>query len=296
MGCFSSPSSSVPTPQLANPAVLQQQAQTAAGQNVTNSIALGEQVYPGLADARRQAISSLSSNLNNPVMFNPVNAPPLAANPLWDAAYKQTQNDLALGGQLPPEVRDQIARTAAATTGQAGQIGQAGANYTARDIGLNAYQIQQQRLQNAVNVGAQQTATNTGQQALQSQVQQFNSQFGANVGLQNNTQALQNAALITGLQLPASGLDPGQIASIGIANTNAQNSAAQQQAALAAQNQNASNSLWGSLLSTGLQAAGTVGGAYLGTLAAPGIGTVGGAAVGNAVGSQVGKSLASSLS
>lgn len=233
---------------------------------------------------------------------------------LLNQAIARAQEELALGGSLPLDVRNLVARTAAARAGNVtGNLG-LGRDMTARDLGLTSLQLAQQRLQNAqslgqaqlgadqFNVGTElQTALANAQArnaaaAQNAQMRQSASQFTAgaqNQASQLNAQLAQQAALanaasrqnasqfdagntlniaqllgqLTGqdfsralagaqfgqsIQSPIVGLDPSAIANLAVGNSNAQQSALQNAAAIRASGAQGTSQLGGQLLGFGL--------------------------------------------
>lgn len=260
----------IPPYQPVNVNALQTQATQEAAQNQASSEALQEQLFPGSTASRAAAISSLTNGLNNNYVATPVTAPALQSSPLMNAAYANAQSQLALGGALPPSVQ---AATTLASGEQAGQSGLLGSSLqapVAESLGLTSYGLEQQRQQTAATLGQQQLATNTGQQALQNQVNQFNAQFGASVATQNRAQNLQAASQISSMQLPASGLNPGQLAGVTIANNQSLNAYNQQQAAAQVQQQNTNASLLSQIYQTLLGHAATLSANATGGAVTPG--------------------------
>lgn len=256
--CFGGESAAPPPPKTVNIPQLQALATGAARQNVTNSLALQSQVFPGLNAAQNAAIGQVGSNVNSPYIFNPIGTPFLANSPLLDSASNYAQNEMNLGYQLPRDVQAQVARQAGARHFQSGLRGSGLANATAADIGLTSLQVGQQRFQNAAALGQFQQAQNEQQQALKNSIDQFNAQFGANVAMNNRTNALAAAGLLTGIGAPKAGLDPGDIASVEVGNVNQQNAYNQQVAAVQAEQENSNNSMWGNIIGNIIGAAGIV--------------------------------------
>lgn len=88
-------------------------------------------------------------------------------------AIEAARADLALGGQLPQDVRNLIARTAAARSGSvAGNLG-LGRDMTARDLGLTSLQLRNQRLDRAAQIGAQEAALEQANAALRARAEEF---------------------------------------------------------------------------------------------------------------------------
>jgi hypothetical protein len=92
---------------------------------------------------------------------------------LTRAAIEQARADLALGGELPQDVRNLIARTAAARSGAiTGGLG-LGRDITARDLGLTSLDLRNRRLANAASIGAQEAALEQANAAMRTQAEQF---------------------------------------------------------------------------------------------------------------------------
>jgi hypothetical protein len=92
---------------------------------------------------------------------------------LTRSAVEQAAADLALGGQLPQDVRNLVARTAAARSGAvSGGLG-LGRDITARDLGLTSLDLRNQRLARAAALGGQEAALEQANAAMRSQAEQF---------------------------------------------------------------------------------------------------------------------------
>ncbi len=260
--------------------LLQQQAQAAAAQNAANSAALEAQYNPGAQELRagslQALLAGLSPNGQTTAIQNLISqqaGQPLTVNPapqydsaLTRAAVAKAQQDLALGGQLPFDVRNLIARKALAQSGAvSGGLG-LGRDITARDLGLTSLQIEQQRLNNAATLGNAEAALGAGNASLR---QNYNAQslaaqqyardnllnsgnFLSNIQGGDFARALAAAQLGQGITPPASGLDPGSIANIAVGNVNNMNNAAQQAAALRVQQANGQTNLAAQGIGTGL--------------------------------------------
>ncbi len=277
---------------------LQGQAQNIAIQNAVNSAALERQFNPGAAQLRQGSLEALLASLNpengaalagmaaggppgiNNSLMSQITAQagqPLATtgfdSALSRAAIERAMGDLSLGGQLPQDVRNLVARNAAARSGTvSGGLG-LGRDISARDLGLTSLDLSQRRLQNAAQLGQQEAALEQANAALRSQSEQF----GRNNLLQsqgavaqqdqlaagnyfNQANLLQSIAsgdfarAIAAAQLgqniaqPASGLDPGSIANLAVGNSNAVANQAQNAAAIKAQSANQLLGLGGNLL------------------------------------------------
>jgi hypothetical protein len=270
---------------------LQSQAQNIAIQNAQNSAALERQFNPGAAQLRQGSLQALLASLNpetgdalsaliangapgtsggNQALLNQIQGQ--AGQPLTNtnfdsaltrAAVAQAQADLALGGNLPQDVRNLVARNAAAKSGTvSGGLG-LGRDISARDLGLTSLDLSNRRLQNAAAIGQQEAALEQANAAMRLQGEQF----GRNNLLQsqqalaqqdqmasgnyfNQANLLQSIAsgdfarAIAAAQLgqniaqPISGIDPGSVANLAVGNSNAVASQAQNAAALKAQSAN----------------------------------------------------------
>lgn len=131
---------------------------------------------PGLSEiAARPAASAGNTELLNRVLAQA--GQPLTStgfeSSLTRAAIEAAQRDLALGGQLPQDVRNLIARTAAGRSGAvSGGLG-LGRDMTARDLGLTSLDVYNRRLQNAAEIGSQEAALEQANAAMRAQSEQF---------------------------------------------------------------------------------------------------------------------------
>jgi hypothetical protein len=241
--------------------LLDQQARDLSKKNAADSIALEKQFSPETEALRRQSAGALlpytqgadttrdtlRSSLYND--FNNANTDTLGRSALLDEAIAKARNDLALGGQLDVSTRNEVTRRAGASAAgvSGGRVG-LGRDISARDLGLRSLDLQNSRLAAAGQFG------NADQAVLQAQAAQR---------AQNNQRRLSTASLISDLggqtfaerlglaqfgqsiQRPQTGLDPSSLVDLTVGNTNASNAAAQQQAALAAQNANNNAQLMG---------------------------------------------------
>ncbi len=273
-----------------NIADLQTQAQNVAKQNAANSAALEAQYNPGAQQLRSGSLQALLDGLNPRSQNGELSAriAAQAGQPLsrisapgaeqYDSALtrqavEQAAADLALGGELPQDVRNLVARNALARSGSVtGGLG-LGRDLTARDLGLTSLDLRNKRLQNAAALGAQEAALGQGNAALR----QANDSLGVNVaGLNlqgeqygrgnlfdsasflNNIQsgdfqrALAAAQLGQNIAAPTAGLDPGSVVNLAVGNSNLAANSAQQAAALQAQAGNQKSALGGQLLGTSL--------------------------------------------
>ncbi len=171
-----------------------------------------------------------------------------ANTPLLNAAIEKARSDLALGGGLSPDAQNLATRQALAKAGVVGGGLGLGRDLVARDLGLTSMQVEQQRLQNASQLGGQEL-----------QLGQFNASNLLNhINLLNQLNQsgfgrdLATAQYAESIGRPTVGIDPGSAANLQIAQQNAQGAAAANTANIKGQqNQNY------------LQAAGQIGGALM---------------------------------
>lgn len=245
---------------------LDQQARDLSKRNVADSIQLEKQYSPETEALRRQATASLlpyttgadtgRDQLRTDLYgdFTKAGNNPLARSSLLDDAIAKARADLALGGGLDTATRNEVTRASGARAAgvSGGRLG-LGRDISARDLGLKSLDLQNARLAAASQLGGQDQAT------LQAQ---------ANQDAQNAQRRLSTASLISDLQgqtfaqrlglaqfgqsiaRPQTGLDPSSLVDLTVGNTNASNAAAQQQAAIAAQNANGQMQMGGQLLGT----------------------------------------------
>ncbi len=263
-----------------NIAALDQQARDLAQRNAAESAALEARYNPGAAELRAGSLQSVldglprspeTERLSALIMAqagNPLTAPATQQfdSALTRQAVEQAAADLALGGELPQDVRNLVARTALARSGEVtGGLG-LGRDITARDLGLTSLDLRNRRLANAATLGAAEAGleganANLRQQAgaLGLQAQQYgrnnlfdSASFIQNMGSGDFARALAAAQLGQNIAAPMSGLDPGSVVNLAVGNSNLAATAGQNAAALAAQTGNNKSALGGQLLGTGL--------------------------------------------
>ena len=219
-----------------------------ARRNALESAELEQQLTPEVTNLRRTATqgvtnqlgdspeasaasSYLMGNLGKPVAGE-------ARSPLLQAAIEKARAELGLGGQLDVETKNQVMRAGLAKSGAvSGGLG-LGRDITARDLGLTSLGLQQQRLQNAAQLGGQEQG-----------MEEFNvgTQFNNAANLLNQVQLLRSigdarfgrnlaaAQLGQSIQRPVVGLDPGSIADVTVGNANSRGAALSNQANIAGQ-------------------------------------------------------------
>jgi hypothetical protein len=182
----------------------QQAAQSIAFQNAANSRTLEDMYNPGAGAVRTAGLDALLGQINAPSQgiqgqlpgaYTPGSAPVSAANqellarvsaqagkPLEGASYDsaltraaiaKAQSDLALGGMLPQDVRNLIARQGLAKSGTVSQGLGLGRDIVARDLGLTSLQLENARLQQALQAGQAEVGLNQGNAAMGLQAQQY---------------------------------------------------------------------------------------------------------------------------
>lgn len=184
----------------------QQAAQAVAQQNAANSAELEQQYNPGAQELRSGSLQSLLANLNAPqqgvegtlpTVPTPGTAPVSAQNqallaqvaaqagqpltgvgydsPLTRAAIAKAQQDLALGGALPQDVAQLVARKAFAQAGAmtGGRSLGAGRDITARDLGLTSLDLERQRMQQALQAGGAEAGLEGANAAMRLAAQQY---------------------------------------------------------------------------------------------------------------------------
>lgn len=270
---------------------LQAQAQNIAQQNAAASAALENQYNPGASQLRSGSLEALLAQLNSSDPRTAALADMIAAqagqglstpatqqydSALTRQAIEAASRDLALGGELPQDVRNLVARNALARAGSVtGNLG-LGRDITARDLGLTSLDLYNRRLANAATIGGQEAALESGnaqlrqragELGLQAELYGRNNLFDSANFLQSMNsgdfaRALAAAQFGQNIAQPVSGLDPGSVANLAVGNANATAQQAQNAAAIKAQQ---ANSLAG--LGTGLIGLGAS--TYLNRPAAP---------------------------
>ncbi len=245
---------------------LNTQVQGQAQSNAALSNQLEQQYNPYINALRQSSAANLNQYLSPSSSeqglyggllngFNSAASGPAAASPLFTSAANAAQQQLNLGGTLDQETQNQIMRAGAAKSGMmagpGGGLG-LGRDISARDLGLTSLQLQNQRMTNAANIGS--TQQNYGLSAQQLQLQQMMGLGG--LANQMNQQQFGNAFNLAqftqGIQQPQVGLSGNNIASIATGNSNMQNNANQQSAAINAQSAQGQARFDGQMLGYGL--------------------------------------------
>lgn len=246
------------TPQSVDIDALNKQASTLAGENARASIALENELTPEVSRLRSESIQALIGDIEGEDKYTNLLRDRYSAIlggagggdlSLLRQANDAAAADLALGGEIPLDVRNQVTRLAAANAAgvSGGGLG-GGRDMAARDLGLTSLQLRDNRLTNALSSG--QAYFNAGQGEL---ANQFNALGGitnlSNTGF-GRRQAL--ATLGQAIERPQVGLSQGSIADISIGNNNSANAAAQNNAAVKSQMWNSFGQLGGQLAGAGL--------------------------------------------
>ncbi len=209
---------------------LGQSTQDLSKQNALASAELERQLTPEVQQLRTSANQNLLNGLNSnrydmsgnqSLLQSQVGQP--ANTPLLNAAIEKARGDLALGGQLSTDAQNLATRQALAKAGTVGGGGLGlGRDLVARDLGLTSMQVEQQRLQNASQLGGQEL-----------QLGQFNASNLLNhINLLNQINSngfgrdLATAQYAESIARPTVGIDPGSAANLQIAQQNAQGAAA----------------------------------------------------------------------
>ncbi len=269
-----------PAPQV-NIAQTDAQARQTAIQNAIDSAALERQFNPGAAELRQGGLQALMASLNagtperdalgSRIMVQA--GQPLSVGPaqqydsaLTRQAVEAASRDLSMGGQLPQDVRNLVARNALAKSGSVTGRLALGGDITARDLGLTSLDLYNRRLQNAASLGAQEAGIASGNAQLRAgndaqalAAQQYGRQnlfdsasFFDQINSGNFARSLAAAQLGQNIAQPQSGLDPSAIANLAIGNVNAQAGKDQQTAALQVGAANARAAAGAQLMGTGL--------------------------------------------
>lgn len=251
-------------------ASLDQQARDLSKRNAADSAALEQQFAPEVYNLRQQATSSLLpyTGTNNSLSstgqtlrsdlygdFSRAGGAQLQQSGLLSDAVARARADLALGGALDTNTRNEISRRAAANAGMVGGGGLGlGRDLSARDLGISAMQLGNQRLNTAAAIGAQDQAFNNAasQFGLQNTAQRLSSAgLISDLGQQDFNRQFQLAQFGQSIARPETGLDPSSLVNLTTGNQNAANAAAQNAAAVQAQSANAMMGLGGNLIGTG---------------------------------------------
>jgi hypothetical protein len=183
--------------------------------NLAKSLELEGKYLPGTAQLRSQADFELSKQLtgNTPAMQarNSLLSSLGEANPALKESAASILASLRRGGRLDPETQNAVVRGALQSAGAAGIAGSgASRGLVARDLGLTSLSLLTARQQAALGAGS----------ALSNDLA---SRMGLATGAVNADTARVGslASLIDARALPESGLSPGSIADLYVAENNA---------------------------------------------------------------------------
>lgn len=285
-------------------------AEQQAARNIQNSLALEQQYTPENAALRKAGIENLLAyNAASPeltallssrygsgsgtyggdvgaqsVTVTDVESPTSVNSQLLQSAVDRAAAELALGGELPQDVKNLVARNALAKAGRVGTL-QLGRDITARDLGLTSLDLAQRRLANAqslgqadlaagqynssaaqraaeINAAARNAAGLSNAQLAQSAAQfnagqrqqsgQFDAQFLQSLMNGEFNRLLSTAQFGQSLTPPIAGLDPSAIANLAVGNQNAQTAAGLQASQIGAAGAQGMTQLGGQLIGAGV--------------------------------------------
>lgn len=184
--------------------ILQQQAQAVAQQNAAAAKALEDQYNPGASALRETSLQALIDKLaaQNPGPVGTLPSVPevtalptsgtneallaqiaaQAGQPLQNVGYDspltrdaiaKARADLALGGLLPQDVRNMVARNAFARSGMVSGGTRLGRDITARDLGLTSLDLERARLQAALQAGSAEAGLEGANAAMRLSAEQY---------------------------------------------------------------------------------------------------------------------------
>lgn len=241
-----------------DPNKAQEIARKIAIDNAKESIRLENELTPEVAQLRTDSIRRLLGDIGGEDPYTIASRQRLAAlmngemdgdiSYLKDAADR-AREELAMGGDIPLDVRNLVARTAASKASSVGGGGLGlGRDINARDLGLTSLDLRNQRLTNALSTG--QAYFDAGQGLFGNR---FNATSAFNqLGNQGFSRRLAVAQIGQGIERPEVGLSPGSVVDLMVGNANAQNAANQQRAAIQAGTWNSIGQIGGSLAGAGL--------------------------------------------
>lgn len=254
-----------------NTAALQQQAQEIALQNAANSAALEAKYNPGAGALRAGSLEALMAALNAPqggrdnlaARIAAQAGQPLASQGFDSALTRQAveaaSRDLALGGELPLDVRNLVTQRALERSGNITGRLDLGRDLSVRDLGLTSLDLYNRRLANAASLGAQEAGLEQANAAMRAQSEQYgrgnllqSAEFLDSIASGDFAKALAAAQFGQNIAQPMSGLDPGSVVNLAVGNSNLAANAQQQANALAAQTANNRSAMSSQLLGTGL--------------------------------------------
>ncbi len=242
-------------------------ARTQAAENYRQSFELERQVNPQQAALRGQtniALSNLASGntpgvqasyrLLDQALTGPIANAESGTNSLLEESASRILNNLRLGGALGADAQQQAVKAALEKAGTSGISGSGAARgLVARDLGLTSMAVENQRIGQAQQAGAQQAQLGLAREQLRLQDFLGRSGLAQNVAAQDAQRTGLLASIVDARALPEPGLNPGAIASLYVADNNARNQVGTTNAAIAQQQRNQNLN---SLLGLGSMAAG----------------------------------------
>jgi len=193
---------------------LDEQTRKIAKQNALDSAALEQQLTPEVPKLRTQSNEALLAGLNDTTLGDLSSGLSGSGGynySLLNSAISKAAEQLALGGNLDPELQNLVTRRSLANAGTVapGSVS-LGRDLTARDLGLTRMDILNQRIAQASGLGqAQLGAAQADESKLMNRAQliaQLQGQrFGQNLGTAQYGQSIQQ---------PLVGLDPSAVANL----------------------------------------------------------------------------------
>lgn len=232
-----------------------------ARENAIAAIQLERELYPELYQLRKNAFSSLLSDMGTSTQVPSAMIDRLMSDFYADTApqllrdvRQQIIGDFAMGGRLTPDIQREVSRASMVGAGQAGVTGQTAQDIVARDLGISATALRQARQDTALASALEEQSRAEANQAQRlAQASTIDDLLQTDVN-----RRMQIASLAAGIPTSPAGIDPGSLASYNIALTNAQMEAdAAREAARAQASASRSSGLFGFL---GKVAGGVLGG------------------------------------
>lgn len=239
-----------------NVPAIEEKTRALARQNALDSAALEKQLTPLVPQLRDQSNRGVIDSLNDRSLDRSSEMlhgrlGQSLDTPLLRAAIAKAQSDLALGGNLSTDVQNMATRSALAKAGTVapGSLG-LGRDLVARDLGLTAQGIEQQRLQAASQIGGQEldlaTSDSTNFLNTINMLRAINdAKFGKNLAAAQYGESIQR---------PVVGLDPSAYANLTTGNANAASAALTNTANIQGQQAQNYGNLAGQALGYGLMA------------------------------------------
>lgn len=215
-------------------------ARETARTNLAQSIALEQEFRPGTAALRKttdKALGDLASGqtpgISSRDTLLDLMGNDIASNPLLEESASRILSNLRLGGALGADVQQQAFKAALEKGGAAGISGSGAIRgLVARDLGLTSLGLENQRISQAQEAGKTMSALRLQDLATRGSITGAAANFDlSRIGTL--------AGLIDSRYLPSSGLDPGAIASLYVAENNAINQTGMDAAAINQASRNA---------------------------------------------------------